>query len=142
MEQRLTLVTLAVDDVAAATAFYGRLGWRSHPSSVAGEISFFQLNGVALALFSRRGFADDTGRGVAAAGAPAATAIALNFPDRASVDTAYEEALAAGAGEVKRPVEAPWGGYSGYYADPDGHLWEVAHNPFWKLAPDGTVDLG
>lgn len=142
MDQRLSLVTLGVADVAAASAFYERLGWRRHTGSVDEEVSFYQLNGVALGLFSRQALADDAGLPPAEPGLSAGSSLALNFADRGAVDRAFDEAVAAGARPVKRPQEVFWGGYSGYFADPDGHLWELAHNPFWSLDEKGNIDLG
>ncbi|MCP8939263.1 VOC family protein [Alsobacter sp. SYSU M60028] len=138
MRQRLNLVTLGVADLARSRAFYERLGWTA--SSAGGEgVCFFDLNGVVLALFARPELAKDAGL----ADLPPAGAVALaqNLPDRDAVDEAMREAIAAG-GEPRRAAEATfWGGYSGYVADPDGHLWEFAHNPFWPLDDDGRVRL-
>lgn len=142
MEQRLSLVTLAVKDVEAAAEFYERLGWRRHRTSVAGNVAFFQLSGSALALFDRKGLMDDAGVPEGAAGPAATFSLAQNLRDRESVDRVFSEAILAGASEVKRPVETFWGGYAGYFADPDGHLWEVAHNPFWQIDASGNVSLG
>ncbi len=141
MDQRLSLVTLAVADVEASAAFYGRLGWTRHASSMEGQIVFFQLDGMALALFGREALAEDAALPASAGTGGPAASYAINFPDRAAVDRAWEEAGAAGATLLKRPVEVFWGGYSGYFADPDGHLWEIAHNPFWTLDEKGRVSL-
>ena len=126
--QRITLITLGVADLAAARAFYARLGWVEHGQSQPG-IAFFQLHGQALALFGR-----------AALGTGAVT-LAQNFATTADVDAAFAAALTAGATALKAPEAVFWGGYSGYFADPDGHVWEVAMNPFWPLSPDGTLTL-
>jgi predicted lactoylglutathione lyase len=127
-----------VADLARARAFYGALGW------VAGDeapgVCFFQLPGMALALFPLTELARDQGRAEAELGTGAIT-LAQNFASPADVDAAFAAAVAAGATPVKPPEPVFWGGYSGYYADPDGHVWEVAHNPFWHLAPDGTLSL-
>jgi catechol 2,3-dioxygenase-like lactoylglutathione lyase family enzyme len=137
--QRVTLITLGVADLPAARAFYARLGWREHGESQPG-IAFFQLSGLALALFGRAELAADQGRPGAALGTGAMT-LAQNFATEAEVDTAYTAALAAGATALKAPEKVFWGGYSGYWADPDGHVWEVAMNPFWPLGADGTLTL-
>lgn len=137
--QRVTLITLGVDDLAAARAFYARLGWREHGESQPG-IAFFQMQGQALALFGRAALAADQGREGAALGTGAMT-LAQNFATESEVDAAFAEALAAGAVALKKPEKVFWGGYSGYWADPDGHVWEVAMNPFWPLAGDGSLTL-
>ncbi|PTE22971.1 glyoxalase [Cereibacter changlensis JA139] len=136
--QRVTLITLGVADLAAAIAFYERLGWRQHGQQE--RIAFFQLNGLALALFGLADLAADQGRAGATLGAGAVT-LAQNFATEAEVDAAFTQALAAGATALKPPEKVFWGGYSGYWADPDGHVWEVAMNPFWPLAADGSLTL-
>ena len=137
--QRVTLITLGVADLAAARAFYARLGWMEHGESQPG-IAFFQMQGQALALFRRDQLAEDQGRKGAALGTGAIT-LAQNFATEAEVDAAFAAALAAGATALKAPEKVFWGGYSGYWADPDGHVWEVAMNPFWPLAADGSLTL-
>ncbi|WP_448809185.1 VOC family protein [Agromyces bauzanensis] len=143
--QRFTLVTLGVADVAAATAFYRRLGWRQSTHSADG-ITFFSTPGPIIALWTSPELAIDAGL---AAEADAATpappfrgvALALNFDTRAEVDAAFVDWRAAGGDVTKPPVETEWGGYSGYGADPDGNLWEFAHNPFWPLDERGMARL-
>ena len=137
--QRITLITLGVADLAAARAFYARLGWVEHGESQPG-IAFFQLHGQALALFGRAALAADQGRPDAALGTGAVT-LAQNFATTADVDAAFAAALTAGATALKAPEAVFWGGYSGYWADPDGHVWEVAMNPFWPLNADGSLTL-
>ncbi|MGP3696771.1 VOC family protein [Rhodobacter sp. NSM] len=136
--QRVTLITLGVADLEASVAFYERLGWQQHRAQEG--VAFFQLHGSALALFGRKELAADQGRPGAELGTGAIT-LAQNFGTVAEVDAAFEEALAAGATALKRPEKVFWGGYSGYWADPDGHVWEVAMNPVWPLAEDGTLTL-
>jgi catechol 2,3-dioxygenase-like lactoylglutathione lyase family enzyme len=137
IEPRLSLVTLAVADVERARAFYSALGWR--PSSIGGdEVAFFQLGPIALALYGAGSMAADLG---APAGAPGAVWLAQNVRDRAEVDRALAAAEAAGARIVKPAADAPWGGYVGYFADPDGHVWEIAWNPGFQLAADGALRL-
>lgn len=137
--QRVTLITLGVADLGAARGFYARLGWVEHPASQAG-VAFFQIQGAALALFGLADLATDQGRPGASLGTGAMT-LAQNFTTEAEVDAAYALAISAGAQDLKAPEKVFWGGYSGYYADPDGHVWEVAMNPFWPLADSGALTL-
>ena len=137
--QRVTLITLGARDLPAARAFYARLGWQEHPESQPG-VAFFQLHGLALALFGMDDLAKDQGRPDARLGTGAVT-LAQNFATEGEVDTAFAAAIAAGATALKPPEKVFWGGYSGYWADPDGHVWEVAMNPFWPLTPDGSLTL-
>lgn len=134
--QPITLVTLGVADLDRATAFYTALGWS--PVERAPSAVFFDLGGMRMALFGLADLARDQDRPVADLGTGAAT-LAQNFPSPAEVDIAYRAALAAGATPLKAPESVFWGGYSGYYADPDGHVWEVAHNPFWPLDDKGRL---
>lgn len=136
--QRVTLITLGVADLAAAKAFYARLGWREHGAQEG--VAFYQMNGLALGLFGRADLAADQGRPGAKLGTGAMT-LAQNFATEAEVDAAFSAALDAGATALKHPEKVFWGGYSGYWADPDGHVWEVAMNPFWPLAEDGSLTL-
>lgn len=137
--QRLSLITLGVADLARSRAFYAALGWRAHPASQ-DAVAFYQMQGAVLALFGLSDLAADQGRPGAALGMGAVT-LAQNFATGAEVDAAYAAALAAGATPLKAPEKVFWGGYSGYWADPDGHVWEVAMNPFWPLAEDGALTL-
>lgn len=136
--QRVTLITLGVADLEAARAFYGRLGWVPH--SETGGVSFYQMHGVVLGLFGKAELAADQGRPGVQLGTGAIT-LAQNFSTEAEVDLAYAAALSAGATALKPPEKVFWGGYSGYWADLDGHVWEVAMNPFWPLAKDGSLTL-
>ena len=136
--QRVTLITLGVEDLAAARAFYARLGWAEADGSPG--VAFFQMQGQVLGLFGRGDLAKDQGRPGADLGTGAVT-LAQNFATTAEVDAAFAAALAAGATALKAPEPVFWGGYSGYWADPDGHVWEVAMNPFWTLKPDGRLVL-
>jgi uncharacterized glyoxalase superfamily protein PhnB len=134
----ISLITLGVGDLDRARDFYAALGWEA---AEAGEgVVFIQLAGQALALFGVEDLAEDQGRPRAALGTGAMT-LARNFATEAEVDAAFDLALSAGATSIKRPEKVFWGGYSGYFADPDGHVWEVAMNPFWRLHPDGTLTL-
>lgn len=140
MEQRLSLVTLGVDDLARSARFYeDGLGWAR--GNAEAEVVFFQLPSMVLALWSRRALAADAG--TAEAGEPSFSGIALayNARSRDEVDAVLAQAKAAGGMIAREAHETPWGGYSGYFCDPDGHYWEVAHNPFWTLDAEGRVSL-
>jgi len=107
---------------------------------VATEVVFYQIHGAVLGLFGREALAKDQGReGVRLE--TGATTLAQNFSSEAEVDAAFQIAIDAGATELKRPEKVFWGGYSGYYVDPDGHVWEMAMNPFWPLSEDGSLTL-
>ncbi|PFG65057.1 hypothetical protein AXZ77_3705 [Thioclava sp. ES.031] len=137
-QQRVTLITLGVADLDQSKAFYAALGWEPH--SAQKDVAFYQLHGMALGLFSLPALAADQGRPRARLGTGAMT-LAQNFDSPEEVDAAFAAALKAGATELKAPEKTFWGGYSGYYADPDHHVWELAHNPFWPLADDGSLTL-
>ena len=137
--QRVSLITLGVRNVARSREFYAALGWREHPESQE-SVAFFQLHGSVLGLFGRDALAEDQGRPDADLGTGAIT-LAQNFSSKDDVDAAYQLALAWGATGLKAPTDVFWGGYSGYWADPDGHVWEVAMNPYWPLAADGSLTL-
>lgn len=136
--QRVTLITLGCRDLARSRAFYAALGWR--PTQEVEGTTFYQMHGAALALFGLGDLAEDQHRTEGDLGTGAVT-LAQNFPDEAEVDVAWDTALAAGARALKAPEASSWGGYSGYYADLDGHVWELAFNPFWPLAEDGALTL-
>ena len=136
--QRVTLITLGVEDLARSRAFYQALGWS--PASVQDGVIFFQMHGAVLGLFGRADLATDQGRAGAKLGTGAMT-LAQNFATENEVDAAYALALKSGAQALKVPQKVFWGGYSGYYADPDGHVWELAMNPFWPLAENGSLTL-
>jgi len=137
--ERITLITLGVADMARSRAFYAALGWQMHPESQE-KVTFYQANGFAFGLFGLEDLARDQGRPDAALGSGAMT-LAQNFVTMPEVDAAYAQALAAGATPLKAPEKVFWGGYSGYFADPDGHVWELAMNPFWPLNDDGSLTL-
>jgi hypothetical protein len=137
VEQRVSLVTLGVGDLGRARAFYEALGWKRGNDS--DDVDFFQAGGMILALWSRTSLAEDSG--VEDGGGWGGVALAYNVRSPAEVDAAIAEARAAGARIAREPAETFWGGYSAVFLDPDGHPWEVAHNPAWTLAPDGSVSL-
>lgn len=135
---RVNLITLGVTDLARSRAFYAALGWAESSASQE-EVAFLQLGPLVLGLWDRDQLAADAH--LSTPGLPGAMSLAINLASRAETDEVYDIALAAGATALKPPQEVFWGGYSGYFADPDGHLWEVAHNPHWELGPDGAVRL-
>ncbi|SRR5579864_344651 len=139
MEQRVSIVTLGVKDLTRSRQFYERLGWRSSSASNDG-IVFFQAGGMALALYSRGELAKDANVAPEGNGFNGAT-LAYNTRTREEVDKFLAEAQEAGAKFQKPAREAFWGGYSGYFSDPDGFLWEVAWNPFFQIAQDGSIRL-
>jgi predicted lactoylglutathione lyase len=134
----LTCITLGVRDVADATRFYKALGFK--PASVLKEVAFLQLQGSVLSLFGKRALAEDAGL-PSTWGKPGGLSLAVNLKSKKAVDAFYAKALKAGAKAQKKPHDAFWGGYSGYFKDPDGHLWELAWNPFWKLDARGRVSV-
>ena len=137
MEQRLSLVTLGVDDIERSRTFYEAVGWSGE--SPDGEVWFFQCGGIVVALWSRRLLAADSG--VVDGGAWGGVTLAHNVTSPAEVDAVIAAAEDAGATIARPGAPTDWGGYSGVFVDPDGHPWEVAHNPFWPLGADGSVEL-
>jgi predicted lactoylglutathione lyase len=138
---RVNLVTLGVIDLERETRFYQALGWRLSGSSVAGEVSFFDLSNVVLAVWGYTSLAEDAH---VQAGEPPefrGVASAINVGTEAEVDEVIAAAVDAGGSVAKLAHKADWGGYSGYFADPEGHLWEVAYNPYWPLDDNGLVKL-
>ncbi|MDR3500098.1 MAG: VOC family protein [Parvibaculum sp.] len=139
MEPRISLITLGVADVARSRRFYEALGWRASSASQEG-VAFFQAGGMALALFGREALAEDAGLADAGSGF-GGIALAQNMRTQEAVDQLMAEAERAGARIVKPAQKVFWGGYSGYFADPDGHLWEIAWNPGFALDADGSLRL-
>lgn len=135
----ISLVTLGVRDLKKATDYYCALGWTLSGASNE-SVSFLQGGNVTLGLFGRTALAEDAEIDDEPTGF-SAVALAVNLSSEADVDAFFERAIAAGGRECKRPQKVFWGGYSGYFADPDGHLWEVAHNPFFPLDEDGKITL-
>jgi predicted lactoylglutathione lyase len=138
VEQRLSLVTLGVRDLQRARAFYEAVGWRTR-AEPADDVVFFQAGGMIVALWSRKSLAEDSG--VEDAGGWGGVTLAYNTRSPQEVDATVEEARRAGARIAREPAATFWGGYSGVFVDPDGHPWEVAHNPHWTVREDGTVSL-
>ncbi|CAI9392304.1 VOC family protein [Microbacterium sp. T2.11-28] len=139
MEPRISLITLGVDDLARSITFYRAMGWTPHPSSVDGEVAFFQSGGMVLALWSRAALAADSG--VADTGGWGGVTLAHNVDAPDDVDGVLTSAEAAGARIARVGAPTAWGGYSGVFVDPDGHPWEVAVNPAWQIGADGSVTL-
>ncbi|WP_210394681.1 VOC family protein [Motiliproteus sediminis] len=132
MDPRISMITLGVDDLERSVAFYQRLGWPRMDSPP--NVAFFTLNGSWLGLYGRQALAEDAGVSSAGEGF-AGFALAHNVGSEQEVDAVMAVAVAAGARQVKVPQPVFWGGYSGYFADPDGYLWEVAYNPFCWIGP-------
>jgi hypothetical protein len=140
MPARINLITLGVDDVAASTAFYKKLGFVKSASQSNPEISFFKAGGVVLAVWSRTSLNEDAGNPENWTGL-GGVALAQNFDCEAAVDAFVELAGKSGGKILKPAARTFWGGYSGCFADPDGHVWEVAHNPFFPMNEKGIVEL-
>lgn len=138
MEQRVSLVTLGVRDLARARAFYEALGWRSG-AAPADDVVFFQAGGLVVALWGRAELAEDST--VEDSGGWGGITLAYNTRSPAEVDSVIEEARSAGGAIPREPGETFWGGYSAMFCDPDGHPWEVAHNPNWEIGDDGAVTI-
>jgi uncharacterized protein len=138
MRQRVTVVTLGVRDLARARRFYEALGWhtRAEPGD---DVVFFQAGDMVLSLWDRARLADDSA--VEDASGWGGVTLAHNVGSREEVDAVTEEARAAGATIGREPAETFWGGYSALFIDPEGHPWEVAHNPHWAITADGGVRL-
>jgi catechol 2,3-dioxygenase-like lactoylglutathione lyase family enzyme len=139
VEQRVSLVTLGVRDLAKARAFYEALGWRSG-AAPADNVVFFQAGGLVVALWGRAELAEDST--VEDAGGWGGITLAYNVSSPGEVDAVIEEARAAGATIGREPAATFWGGYSAVFLDPEGHPWEIAHNPHWTIGPDGSTTLG
>jgi uncharacterized protein len=142
MDQRVSLITLGVDDLARSKAFYEALGWRCKEVE---ETVFVQAGGSAVVLWGREKLAEDAGiedaRTSGAADGFGGIALAQNVRSREEVDEIVAAATAAGATITKPAAETFYGGYAAYFADPDGHLWEIAHNPGFTLTDDGSLVL-
>jgi predicted lactoylglutathione lyase len=140
MEQRISLITLGVRDLARSRAFYEALGWQTN-AGPDDDVAFFQAGPMIFALWDRAKLAEDTG-GRQDSGGWGGITPAYNARSPEEVDQVLEEARTAGA-EIPRPGgKTFWGGYSGVFVDPDGHGWEVAHNPHWTITDDGQTRLG
>jgi hypothetical protein len=138
VEQRVSLITLGVADLARARTFYERLGWTTE-AAPEDDVVFFQAGGLIVALWGRDELAADSG--VADAGGWGGITLAYNTRSPAEVDTVIEEARKAGGAITREPGETFWGGYAGMFCDPDGHPWEVAYNPRWEIGDDGGLTI-
>lgn len=148
MDQRVSLVTLGVADMDRARDFYTRLGWEQGPSPE--HIVFFQTGGMVVALWERMALAVDSGIDIddetedtpGSGDGWGGKVLGLNVTSSADVDEQFGTAVDAGAEVLRRPATRYWGGYSGVFADPDGHVWEIAYNPYWSVTEDGQTLLG
>lgn len=139
MKQTISFVTLGVTDLDRSRCFYRALGWKESSGSQA-EVAFFQVGSIAFALFGRESLADDANVSPEGSGFPG-FALAHNVASEADVETTLLEAVAAGGKLIRAAEKVPWGGFRGYFADPDGFLWEVCYNPFFPLDELGFVQL-
>lgn len=142
MEQRLSLVTLGVDDIQRAKDFYAAMGWKPQPP-VEGEdnVVFYQLNGLALGFYPRALLIEDAGLPAETKSGFGGLTLAFNTRSKEEVETVIGEARAAGAIILKEPQDVFWGGYHAYFQDPDGHIWEVAWNPYFPIDDEGNLSL-
>ena len=138
MEQRISLVTLGVTDLARARSFYEALGWATG-AELADDVVFFQTGGMVVSLWGRDKLAEDSV--VTDGGGWGGVTLAYNTRDQDEVDRVIEEARAAGATIGREPGETFYGGYSGIFIDPEGHPWEISHNPRWTITDDGATVL-
>lgn len=138
MDQRVSLVTLGVADLGRARAFYQAMGWEP-AREVADEVIFFQAGGMVVALWGRAKLAEDSA--VRDGGGWGGMTLAHNVGSAEAVDMVIDQARVAGAVIGREPAPTSWGGYSGVFIDPDGHPWEVAHNPGWTLNADGSLSI-
>jgi uncharacterized protein len=138
MEQRVSLVTLGVRDLQRARRFYETFGWTTG-AAPDDDVVFFQAGGMVVALWDRDKLAEDTA--VSDSGGWGGVTLAHNVRSAEDVNTVLAEAEAAGATIARRAAKTFWGGYSGVFVDPEGHAWEIAHNPHWTLGEDGSISL-
>jgi uncharacterized protein len=138
MEQRISLITLGVADLQRSMDFYAALGWDGN--SPDGDVAFYQAGGMIFAVWSRAKLAEDSV--TEDSGGWGGITLAHNVRSPAEVDAVIDQARAAGGRVAREGAATEWGGYSGVFHDPDGHAWEVAHNPSWALLADGSVSLG
>jgi Predicted lactoylglutathione lyase len=138
VEQRISLVTLGVADLARARAFYEQLGWRGQEVE---ETVFFQAGGIALVLWGRGKVADDAGLADRGTDGFGGITLAHNVRSRAEVDKVLDDAASAGAEITQAARETFYGGYAGFFTDPDGHVWEIAYNPGFPLDADGAITI-
>jgi catechol 2,3-dioxygenase-like lactoylglutathione lyase family enzyme len=138
MDKRISAVTLGCRDVPAARVFYEKLGW-SDPTVIGDHTVFWQAGGMILALYTRERLAEDSG--LDDSGGWGGVSLAYNVGSPEEVDAVFAAVEGAGGRITAAPAKAFWGGYTGTFTDPEGHAWEVAHNPGWTLHDDGTISL-
>lgn len=138
MDQRVSLITLGVEELERAVAFYAAIGWTPGNDWREQDVAFFQCVGMVFALWNREELAADSG---ASAHPPGAVTLALNVESPDAVDEVLAQAARAGARVPREGAATSWGGYSGVFHDVDGHAWEVAHNPYWRIGSDGSTNL-
>jgi len=139
LEQRISLITLGVADVAAARAFYERLGWTASSASM-DEVVFFDMGGMIFGLYAQHELSKDSGM-MNETPRPGGITLAYNTRSHDEVDYLMGIVEDAGATILKHPVEMPWGGYVGYFADPDGHPWEISWVPQFPILEDGSIEI-
>jgi uncharacterized protein len=140
MRPSISVITLGVTDFQKSLDFYKKgLGWLTKATGK-DNIAFFKLNGIILALYDKEGLAEDAGVNPRGSGFPGIT-LAHNVRSEREVDEIFMQVTKLGAKTIKKPQRASWGGYSGYFADPDAYLWEVVYNPHWKMDRKGSVNL-
>jgi len=139
MEQRISLITLGVADIAAARAFYEKLGWTASGASM-DEVVFFDMGGMIFGLYGQSDLSSDSGL-MERAPVPGGITLAYNTRSRGEVDRLMDVVEAAGARVLKAPADMPWGGYVGYFADPDGHPWEISWVPQFPVREDGSIEI-
>ena len=140
MQPSISVITLGVSDFGRSLNFYKKgLKWQTKATKKDG-IAFFKLNGVVLALYDKKGLAEDAGVNPEGSGFPGIT-LAHNVRSEKEVDESIKLVTKLGARVVKKPQKTSWGGYSGYFADPNGYLWEIVYNPHWKLDRNGSPFL-
>jgi uncharacterized protein len=141
MRPSISVITLGVADFGRSLDFYKKgLGWPTKATKK-DNIAFFKLNGIVLALFDKKGLAEDAGVAYKGSGFPGIT-LAHNVRSEKEVEEIFQSVIKLGAKAIKKPDKTSWGGYSGYFADLDGYLWEVVYNPHWKMDRRGSVILG
>lgn len=137
---RISIVTLGVHDVERSVRFYETLGWTRRSASIPGEIAWFGTTDTYLGIFGWQDLADDANVQGATRGSFGGVTLAINVESREAVDAALDEAIAAGGSLLKPGTEFPFG-YGGYFADPDGHAWEVVWNPGFRIGADGRITI-
>src|SRR5262245_42983642 len=140
MRSNVTLITLTVGDIPKATRFFESLGFVKSKAGSQGEVRYFRAGGIVVSLWDRKAQIEDANAGALWDG-NGGIGVAQNVASEAEGDAVLAKAKAAGARILKPGTKSFWGGYNGYFADPDGHLWEIAHNPHWQLDNDGQFVL-